>query len=307
MSAISDFLWRPLRPEDHGALAGLAAACLTADGGLPFAADEGFMRPRFLPPAPGTTLAAFDPVGALIAAAAVRPNSTDDASRAVIVGLVHPDHRGQGVGAALMRWSIAQGKALLAEGEQTGPRCLEIATEGLTGAAIRLYARHGFIQEFAEDVMRRDLRQTLEEPPLSVEITFVPWASELAEAFFAAYTASFRDRPGFPGWSLEQWREWVTGDDAFWPEASFLARTDDLPVGFIVSDEGWVTQMGVIPAWRGRGVGVGLLAAALGRFQAAGLTEAHLDVNINNRVAARLYARLGFAPVGRRARWAMSA
>lgn len=311
MSAIADFVWRPLGAEDQGALVGLAAACLAADGGLPFAADADFMRPRFLPPAPGTTLAACDPAGALIATAAVRPDSADDAPRAIIVGLVHPDHRGRGIGAALMRWSISQGQALLAEGAQAGGRgvrggCLEIGTEGLTDAAARLYARHGFAQEFAEDVLRRDLRQPLPEAPLPPGITLAPWEPELAGAFFAAYTASFRERPGFTEWSHDEWTDWATGDDDFRPEASFVARCGDTPAGFILCDKGWIAQLGVCPAWRGRGLGAALIVPALRYFRAAGLEAVSLGVNVDNPIAARLYTRLGFAVIGRRARWTMA-
>ena len=55
--------WRRLVSDDIGAVSALAAACLRVDGGLLFAADEGFVQPRFLPAAPGTKLGAFDPAG----------------------------------------------------------------------------------------------------------------------------------------------------------------------------------------------------------------------------------------------------
>jgi mycothiol synthase len=227
------------------------------------------------------------------------------------VGLVHPDHRGQGVGAALMRWSIPQGQALLAQGEQTDlrgnhDRCLEVGTEGLTDAAARLYARHGFAQEFAEDVLRRDLRQPLPEAPLPPGIILAQWAPELAGAFLAAYTASFRERPGFRAWSQDEWTDWATGDDDFRPEASFVAFCGDTPAGFILCDKGWIAQLGVSPAWRGRGLGAALIVPALRHFRAAGLEGVSLGVNIDNPIAARLYTRLGFAVIGRRARWTMA-
>ncbi len=282
----------------------MAAACLTADGGLPFAADEEFVRARFLPAAPGTGLGGFSPVGTLLAAVAVRPDPETRQRRALIAGMVHPDHRGQRVGAILMRWSITQGEARLAGGEPGAPRHLVIATEGLTDAAARLYARYGFAQEFAEDVLRRDLRQPLPEAPLPAGITLANWSPALAESFFAAYTASFRERPGFPGWSRDEWTDWATGDDDFRPAASFVARCGDTPAGFILCDEGWIAQLGVCPEWRGRGLGAALTAAALRHFQAAGLEDVSLGVNVNNPIAARLYTRLGFEVSGRRARWA---
>jgi len=298
-----DLFWQPLQLEHRSAIARLAAACFAVDGGLPFAADEAFVQPRFLPAASGTSLGGFSPVGILLAAAAVRPDPETRQRRALIAGMVHPDHRGQRVGAILMHWSITQGEALLAGGEPGAPRRLVIATEGLTAGAARLYERFGFAQEFAEDVMRCDLRRPLPEAPLPPDITLAPWSPALAEAFFAAYTASFRERPGFPGWSREQWVDWATGDDDFRPAASFIARCGDTPAGFVLCDEGWIAQLGVCPEWRGRGLGAALTAAALRYFHATGLEDVSLGVNVNNPSAARLYARLGFAVRGRRARW----
>ncbi len=301
--------WRRLVSDDMGAVCTLAAACLRVDGGLPFAADEGFVRPRLLPPAPGTTLGAFDPAGELIAAAAVRPDPSATDHRVVIVGLVHPTHRGQGIGTFLLQWSIAQGPSLLAAAqsvpERDRPSRLVIATEGLTDAAARLYERKGFIQEFAEDVMRRDLTGSLPEAPFPPGITVEAWTPGHAGAFFEAYQDAFRDRPGFPGWTQEEWVDWVAGDDDFRPAMSLLARSDDEPVGFAVCDEAWIAQIGVRPGWRGQGLGAALLAEVMRRFRAAGCDAVSLGVNVNNPTAARLYTRLGFEVIGRRARWAL--
>ena len=301
--------WRRLASDDSGAVSALAAACLRVDGGLPFGADEGFVRPRFLPPAPGTTLGAFDPAGDLIAAAAVRPDLSATDLRVVIVGLVHPAHRGQGIGTFLLRWSMAQGRSLLAaaqpEAQRDRPSHLVIATEGLTDAAARLYERNGFVQEFAEDVMRRDLTGALPEAPFPPGITVEAWTPERAGAFFEAYQDAFRDRPGFPGWTQEEWVDWVAGDDDFRPAMSLLACSGDEPAGFAVCDQAWIAQIGERPGWRSRSLGAALLAEVMRRFRAAGCDAVSLGVNVNNPTAARLYTRLGFDVIGRRARWAL--
>jgi ribosomal protein S18 acetylase RimI-like enzyme len=94
-----------------------------------------------------------------------------------------------------------------------------------------------------------------------------------------------------------------TDDDAFRSELSLLATQDDLPAGFIVCDERWIVQMGVRPDRRGRGIGSALVIEALKRIRAAGGDHVLLDVNVNNPSAARVYTRLGFERVGRRARY----
>jgi mycothiol synthase len=303
--------WRALEPEDLGLIAALAAACLEVDGGLPLAATEPFVRRRYMQESPRATIGAFDASGRLVASAAAQPAHTDDECRAAIVGQVHPEARGRGLGHFLMSWSVAQAGALLAGCPADRPRALHLLTEGLTAAAERLYARYGFAQQFAEDVMRRDLSEPLPEAPLPSEIALATWTPALAPRFFEAYDASFRDRPGFPGWSAERWIAWVAEDEEFRPELSLLATDPSLPlgaggrrsVGFIVCSDEWIVQVGTRPEWRGRGLGSALVVEALRRWRAAGGQRMLLDVNANNPTAARVYARLGFAVIGRRARY----
>lgn len=297
-STDSALVWRTLDANDLPALVSLSAACLAADGGLPFAADPGFFRPRYLPEAPGRTLGAFSPTAEIVAAAAVG----QEACRATIVGQVHPAWRNRGIGAALIRWGTAQADALLKACPIT-ERVVEIATESLTTAADRLYRRHGFAQSFAEDVMQHDLSGPLPETPLPPGIILATWQPKLAEAFFEAYQASFRDRPGFPGMSPADWIAWATEDEDFVPEMSLLASAGDLPAGFAICDDSWVAQVGVRPEWRGRGLGAALLGEVLRRFRDAGSAEVSLGVNVNNPAARRLYDRLHFVQIGRRARY----
>jgi mycothiol synthase len=216
---------------------------------------------------------------------------------------VSPDQRGRGIGTFLMNWSVAQAQALLAASTSDGPHMLRLTTEALTPSAERLYQRFGFTQQFAEDVMRRDLQPALPDAPFPPGITLAEWIPALAEQFFEAYQAAFRERPGFPVWNAEQWIEWATGDAGFHPHMSLLARAGEQPVGFIVCDDAWIVQVGTHPAWRGRGLGAALVVEALRRFKAAGAEHVTLDVNVNNPRAARVYVWLGFALVGRRARY----
>jgi len=57
---------------------------------------------------------------------------------------------------------------------------------------------------------------------------------------------------------------------------------------------GAVQNVGVTPAWRGRGLGEALVLQALHGFRRAGLGRALLEVTAQNEAAQRLYRRLGF-------------
>lgn len=60
---------------------------------------------------------------------------------------------------------------------------------------------------------------------------------------------------------------------------------------------GAVQNLGIVPEHRGRGLGSGLLLAAMHGFRAAGLSRAFLEVTAQNVGAIRLYHRLGFGKV----------
>lgn len=100
----------------------------------------------------------------------------------------------------------------------------------LTDSASRQYQAHGFKPAMEELVMRRDLRLPLPYRPLPPDVTVTSWQPDLADQFFEAYHASFRQRPGFPGWSAAEWigrriddenakPEWSLGimRHLFWP------------------------------------------------------------------------------------------
>jgi mycothiol synthase len=283
-----ELTWGPLdRDGDREGVAALAERCHAADGGMPEVTISRFAAKGVI------TTAGRTATGVLVAAAAVRPL----APGAAFIGLVDPAHRGRGAGGALLDWGLGAAATVDPGGTVT------VETEALTAASERLFASRGLRQVFAEDVMCRDLSgDDLPDAPLPPGLDLHEWTPDLAARFFAAYERAFSERPGFPGWPAERWVAWTAGDEEFRPQWSLLAAGPDGDVGFITCAEGWVVQVGVVPSWRGRGVGAALVAEALRRMRAEGAVHALLDVNVGNP-AAQLYLRLGFRVLGRRAKF----
>ncbi|MDX3103983.1 GNAT family N-acetyltransferase [Nonomuraea angiospora] len=274
--------WAALSPADMPAIADLARRCVAHDGGLPATTSPSFLERRYVA---GTVVGAFAD-GRLVACGAVRP--VGDVSAAT--GLVDPGHRGQGLGSGLLDRLIGE----------AGPVRLE--TESVTPEAHALFLSRGLRQTFAEDVYRRDLAHPLPAVPLPPELKIEEWSQDTEGAFYAAYSASFADRPGFPGWSREEWVDWLV-DDEFLPGCSLVAREAGGAAGFVTCAEGFLIQVGAVPGWRRRGLARALAAAALDRMRARGATEAFLDVNVNNPASAALFRGLGFEVIARRARY----
>lgn len=304
---IASLDWRPLYLNDLEAVVELARACYQSDGGLSFLFEPDYIQSCYFPAVPGNGIGAFLPDGRLAACTSVHLRGDPGQQRARIMGHVRPGLRGKGIGAYLMRWSQAQAQNLQLSG------VMQIATECLTEPARRLYQAHGFQNVFEELVMARDLHTPLPDRPLPPDVSLTHWRSELAEQFFQAYQAAFQERPGFPGYSAAEWIAQVI-EDHFPPEWCLLARVDGEPVGFVNADrvltndppDGYIAQIGVVPAQRRRGLASALLVESMRRMQGEQLGAALLTVHLNNPGAIRAYTALGFIPIGRRARFERS-
>lgn len=83
-----------------------------------------------------------------------------------------------------------------------------------------------------------------------------------------------------------------------------VAEVDGAVVGYcgmwIILDEAHLTNVAVLPGYRGRGIGNGLLMTLIELAKYKGATCMTLEVRKSNSGAQRLYRRLGFMPRGLR-------
>ncbi len=79
--------------------------------------------------------------------------------------------------------------------------------------------------------------------------------------------------------------------------------TAERVVGYVVlwvqGEMGEIADIGVDPAYQGRGIGTALMQQALNTARGLGLKGMGLEVRVNNHRAQAWYRRLGFRPVRR--------
>ena len=300
--ALPGHIWRPLRSEDGPALAALARATQNPADHIPPVDYSGRLGRASGDLALNTCCAAA-PDGTISAYAWLTLDlSMGHERRAFFEGAVDPALYGLGLGDFLLDWQEARARQALGAVADPRPAVMRIDVYHQNPRAVEVYLRHGFALALSEDELRRDLSLPIPALDLPDGMALLPWSDARAPLFYAAYADAFRERPGFPGWDEPTWRGNLTGHSDFWPAHSLLLLDGAEPAGFAIcaavaqdAGAGHIVQMGLRPAWRGRGLADALLATLLERFRAAGLRQATLEVNTNNSRAARVYARLGFS------------
>jgi mycothiol synthase len=290
-------MWRSLSMEDSTRLSEFITACRIVDGEdlVSNVAEE--LRNCDA----SNTLCAVSPGGSLVAAGWIKPLTE---LRIAFGGKIHPGFRKQGLGGRLIAWAEDRATELRQPGK---PIQLVITNESLGEDAHRLYEKWGFEQIMAEEMRVSDL--TLPFPSINLPdgMTRVAWSPETVLQFFQAYQDSFRDRPGFPHLSAQEWINSNLESEGFRPGLSILAQFSGIPVGFLTAEVfsglAWISQVGVAPAWRGKGLAKALIVETLQHFREEGFKEVALHVNVNNPQAINLYSQLGFVYRLKRARY----
>jgi GNAT superfamily N-acetyltransferase len=311
---VPGYTWRPARPDDGPTVRALQAVCAAAYDNPPDTlTDYAPMLGEHAGPPEGYSLCAVDTTGGLVALGWVRVDPEDRGVGELRVGLfgdVHPVHRRRGLGAAILRWTGARGRDLVAARREERPAVLRIDFSDRRDDAIPLYERLGFRLRFHEYWLRRDLTEPVPDHPLPAGLRSVRYAPAQAGALVAAFNGAFRTRwpADYPGLGMEEWRGEYEDDPDFRPELTLLTMNGEECAGFVIGQVweaptppqlragavGWIPQLGVVPAWRGRGVAAALLAEVLRGFRDAGYAHAALTVNRDIPAALRLYDRLGF-------------
>lgn len=116
-----------------------------------------------------------------------------------------------------------------------------------------------------------------------------PWTASDFDAVLAAERACFADP-----WTESMLAEECRRADFF----GFVAEEESGLVGYVAAtqlfEDGEIPKIAVLPAFRGRGCGKALLAAAFAELRARGAERVFLEVREGNVPAVRLYTGCGF-------------
>jgi mycothiol synthase len=221
-------------------------------------------------------------------------------------GVVHPEHRGLGIGPALFDRIEARASQLLAG--IPSPRFRHAVNTGDRGASAMLRVR-GLrpVRHFWH--MQIDLTGPIEPGPApeGIEIGGIEPRDDL-RAIHAVLDEAFADDQDDHPEPFDLWTEELARSPSYDPTLWLLTRDGEVPVGALAAsagdDRGWVDWLAVLASHRGRGIGSALLRRSFASFAARGLRRVMVNVDAQNPTGATgVYERVGMRVVNRWDMW----
>lgn len=156
--------------------------------------------------------------------------------------------------------------------------------------------------------MAIDLEAPPPRPAWPEDVDARPFRPGDEAAFHAVAVEAFADDPTYEAGPLERWSadrlDRSAFDPAFWWLALASGRPAGVAVGYEAGPAGYVELLGVVPAWRRRGLGRAFLLQSFAAFHAEGRTHVSLHVDADNTTGARrLYHDAGMRETHRVDRW----
>ncbi len=216
-------------------------------------------------------------------------------------GYVHPDHLGKGIGTTMLR---ALDKRAIKEMQKADPD-------------LRVYIRNGMS---IDDIVARTMHEAegyspirffwrmeieLEkEPPTPIfyeGIELRPFDEKAhAHLVHKAHQEAFKDHWGFTPIPFDEWKRRFIESSEYLPDLWFIAWDGEEIAGYVINHykmgNGWVSSLGVRPAWRKHGLGIGLLNKSFAAFYERGTQKIGLGVDAESQTGAtRLYKSAGMS------------
>jgi GNAT superfamily N-acetyltransferase len=269
------------------------------------------------------SIGAFTSDGALLAYGrnGCRPGGTE-AITVYLLGGVHPEARGHGIGRQVLEWQLkrAPGNIAAVRAKDLGAadlptRAAAFVEEQMEDRA-RLFSAAGFTQTRWFLELRRPLTEAIVLPPLPDGLACRTFSDELSERTRESHNRAFADHFNPHPYSVENWRTHGTEDPAFRPALSHLIvdeSADGEPVvAYALNHEyvedwpdqgftdGYTGLLGVVRERRGQGLAKYLLDRTANSFLEAGHAVATLSVDADSPTGAvDLYVSQGYSATHR--------
>jgi len=216
-----------------------------------------------------------------------------------LLGGVHPTHRYQGIGRALLAWQEERALAWRDEHHPREPVWLGSYVEADQTCLRHLLEQRGFQVERYFFDMHRELFN-LPRPHDVPGVVFESFSSGRSRQVLQLHNACFSARIDETTWDDS------LAEETFRADWSWVAVSDDQVIGYCLSGtddaagldgvmEGWCDRLGVARGHRHKGIAEALLARSLHSMAASGCPAAGIGVDTRNRaVADWLHRVLGY-------------
>ena len=221
-------------------------------------------------------------------------------------GVVHPQHRGRGLGSSLFERIEARAAELLAG--MGSPR-FRHSINGQDVAAAAMARERGLRPIRHHWHMQIDLPEPIASgtAPEGVEIGGFEPRRDLRVVHGILEESFAQDRGDHPG-PFDRWAEEEARSPTYDPTLWLLARDSGVAIGALTAsagdDGGWVDWLGVLASHRGRGIGAALLRRSFAMFSVRGARRVMVNVDAENATGATaVYERVGMRVVNRWDLW----